>query len=304
MHPSKRKKELVMKKIFLLVFAAILAVAMCACSASKSVAEDAYDRAYDNGFKGEFAEEPEMQAMGTSASFSETKIAYSYRYTIQTKNFDEEYEKLNSLINSFNGTLVSMEGYNKKPESSTDRGRSITVQVKISADKADEFAQNIDSSLTVINSYKSGDDVTKEYNDTEIRINTLEARINRLNELFKEAKSVTEMTEIEKSLFDAIEELEVLKGTIKYYDSIVDYSSFSITISELNMLTNVEKETTFGERIGAAASGGFNSFVDFLEAIVIFLIAALPFIVFVAIVIVVIIVAVKRSKKKKIKNEN
>ena len=73
---------------------------------------------------------------------------------------------------------------------------------------------------------------------------------------------------IESAISDTELEIERLTGTLRRYDSLVDYATVYISLQEVYQLSNVEEPaTSFGSRMGAAFASGWRGFVSALESL-------------------------------------
>ena len=87
---------------------------------------------------------------------------------------------------------------------------------------------------------------------------TQQTKLERLQNLLAQAENMEDIITIESAISDTELEIERLTGTLRQYDSLVDYSTVYITLQEVYQLSDVEEPaTSFGSRISAAfASAG------------------------------------------------
>jgi len=84
-------------------------------------------------------------------------------------------------------------------------------------------------------------DVTKVYLDLESRLSSKEVLIERLKTMLAEAKGgVKDLLEVEVQIGRTIEEVEALKGQLKYYDSAIAFSTIEVQVSERDLRQPVE----------------------------------------------------------------
>ena len=70
---------------------------------------------------------------------------------------------------------------------------------------------------------------------------------------------------IESAISDTELEIERLTGSLRDYDSRINYATVTIFLSEVAQLSNVEEPAvTFGARLGNAFLNACRGFVDFL----------------------------------------
>jgi hypothetical protein len=106
------------------------------------------------------------------------------------------------------------------------------VTIKVSPGKFDsindmlkEFGEVKDMSVTL-------EDVTKQYTDLETRIRNKENELTRLNQLYNQSESVSEILEVERELTRVETELELLKWQKDSIASRVAKSTISLTVYE------------------------------------------------------------------------
>lgn len=75
-------------------------------------------------------------------------------------------------------------------------------------------------------------DVTEEYLDIETRIEVLESTQKQMMELLTKARTVEEALKVRQALDEITMELEVLKGRLRRLDSLVSYSTLTLSLVE------------------------------------------------------------------------
>lgn len=131
---------------------------------------------------------------------------------------------------------------------------------------------------TVVLEQSSGEDVTEQYFDTEARLKSLKIQQERLQELLKKAVKMDDILKIEKELQTTLYEIENYTGTLKKWDSLVEYSTLAVNISEVEKIKPItpKEKDGFLSRIALSFK---NSVIDlgvFLQDLVVALAATLP----------------------------
>ena len=141
--------------------------------------------------------------------------------------------------------------------------------------------------------------MTLKYSATESRIKTLETEEARLLELLAQAQNLNDLLILESKLADVREELEVVKSQLKLYDSLIDYGTVHLTITEMKEFTVVEEEEpTAWERISSGFVKSLQGVWKILTELFIFLIVALPYLVIPAGILILVLVLRRRKQKK------
>ncbi len=263
---------------------------------------------YDDGYKGEADFVPETEAPeGGSSLGSLDAVTETARKRIQYVTVTMESLEYDRALSEIKMRATAAGGY---IESSSESGKDIKgtgsrrayLVFRIPAENLDSFAGDIEEVGNVLTLETSTRDVTESYFDIEARLASLESQRDRYMELLSEAKSMDEILIIDNALTDVLYQIESYTGTLNKYDSLVAYSTVTLTLSEVIELTEPEppviKEPTFGERIKEAFGDSIEAFGDMIEAIVIGIVAAAPFLVIPAFAIVIIIIAVRGKLRK------
>ncbi|MBQ8759158.1 MAG: DUF4349 domain-containing protein, partial [Clostridia bacterium] len=234
-----------MKKKYLSLLAIIISVlAVITSCASKSfdeaatenlyqfydtVAEEA-ERAPNGGFSDYKAETATSSGSITYSSVTtndsitadrvDRKIIYTSSYNIQTTEFENAISSLAALCQKYGAYYESSETYGTKENA--DRNGSFVVRVPVQNYNA--FKSEAGSIGVVIRSSENNRDVTEVYVDTEARLQSAKVREERLLEILANADSLDDVLLLEKELADVRYEIESMSGSLRKYDSLINYS--------------------------------------------------------------------------------
>lgn len=134
---------------------------------------------------------------------------------------------------------------------------------------------------TVVSEQSSGEDVTEQYFDTEARLKSLKIQQDRLYELLKKAVKMEDILKIEKELQTTLYEIENYTGTLRKWDSLVEYSTLMVNISEVEQIKPVipKEKDGFFQRIAFSFKSSLIGVGEFLQDFVVDLAGALPVII-------------------------
>lgn len=109
------------------------------------------------------------------------------------------------------------------------------ITVRVPSDNLTKSLDDIkalvkDGTTDILNETVSGEDVTREYTDLQSRLRNLENAAEQLQKIMDEAYKTDEVLTVYNRLVQVQEEIEVLKGQIKYYDEASRLSSIAVTI--------------------------------------------------------------------------
>jgi hypothetical protein len=232
------------------------------------------------------------------------KIVYNGYIEAQTKNFDADYDHIIDSLKSAGGYVENAYMYGTAPEDWQDSGRTAELTVRIPSDKFDSFMEMLKGMGENLSSSVSGQDISLQYYDTETRLRTLRARQERLIELLAQAADPEDIIEIDRELSNVQTDIDLLEGSLRDYDSLVNFSTVTISLREVNEITRV---TSSDDSIGTRIKNGFYSVLNVLadigEGLLIVIIAGSPIIVPLAAIIVLIVFLVRRSNRKHLKKQ-
>lgn len=262
-----------MKKIISVFLAAILAFALCACGADRESATDmfsgnasspsteSFDKVQDDGI---YDQSQDSFTSVDSEIFTDpdAKIIRSAVLTIQTVDFSQSVEKLAALTELNGGyyetAKVSGGGYYD-----TYANRSAYYVVRIPKENFVAFRDAVGAVGHIYNISEGAKNVGEVYYDTEMRLETLKTKQERLLALLDQAVMMEDIISLENALAEVQYEIDSLNTTLRKYDSLIDYSTFEIDLHEV---VKIEEEPgvqdSFGTKLIAQLRKGWNSFAN------------------------------------------
>ena len=323
-----------MKRILLVVLTALVALSLLVgCSAPKSESSGDYysegevagappmeapaateapaaeEPAYDEGSGDGVAEEPAAPQEGAGSGVDydssvlqpsvDRKIIFYGNIEARTKNYDKDLQTILSKLDEYGGYQQDASESGAKPEDWQDTGRTAMMTLRLPSKHFDAFMNVLKGLGETVSTSVRGEDVSVQYFDTETRLKTLRIRETRLQELLKEAKGLEDIIELERELANVSYEIQSLESTLRDYDSLIDFSTVTVYLYEVNEVQSVEpSEESLGNRISTAFYSVLNALSDFGEGLLIFLVGGAPILLPLAIIAVIVIVLVKRHNRK------
>ena len=261
-----------MKKMRFLALLLILALLFAGCS--KAPSHDAMDNAAGAPQEGNGIYN-ESEKTDISTGIEEN------RKLIRTVTMAAETADLDKILSDLDARLAELGGYVQNKSVQNGRGSSdryATLTLRIPADRLDAFVDHVEDATNILSSSEKAEDVTLKYSATESRIKALETQEARLLELLAEAKTLDDLLTLESKLATVRQELETVKSQLKLYDSLIDYGTINLTITEVKEYTPVEvEEPTTWERISTGFVKSLKGVWTILTELFIFLIVALPY---------------------------
>ncbi len=285
---------------------------------SRAYANDSYDYSseslsnlnlsdsYFDGYAVEEAAEAEftmdtgmvMMARGvttTSTSVpaqAEKKIIRTASLTIATQTFEESLNALKAACEQQGGWIES----SSENVNSYTGLRTAYLTLRVPQDSLDAYLAGADGLGRITNRSESAQDVTASYQDTRTRLDTQLALMERLQALITESGDLSDLLALESQIADTQYQIDSLQSSLNRTDRQVSYSTVDVTLREEKTVELTDTTVSLGERIVSAIQVGFGTLTDFLQDMVVFLVAAAPFIVIVVIAFILVKIIRKRRK--------
>jgi len=193
----------------------------------------------------------------TTKSTKSKKIIKDGSIVIKVKDIEAAKKHIDAVIKKYDSYYESEEFQNY------DNKTRYILKIRIPSKQFENFlgaAENGEGQITskTINAR----DVTEEYVDGEIRLNSKRLFRNRYNELLTKAGKVVDILAIEENIRVLQEEIESTEGRLKFLDDQVLYSTIDLTLlTEKEINKDEEKTETFKEKIKWSLATGWASVV-------------------------------------------
>ena len=230
----------------------LLLLSLTACGSAKAPSENmAYDKA-----EMEAAPAEKPGAGLTTDSQDSTLSLPTDRKLIRNIHIEAETEDLTALTDAITARIAALGGYVESKDlrnGSAYSGyyrRTLSMTVRIPAEKADEFVAQISENSNIVSSTESIDDVTLQYVDTESHVKALETEQERLLALLEKADTLKDILTLEERLTSVRYELERYASRLRTLDNQVTYATIHLSVLEVKEYTPViEEEPTVWQRI-------------------------------------------------------
>lgn len=245
-----------MKKlsVFLLVLTLILALASCGAAESMDN--------YAGGYK-----ETTSDSVDADNDLAERKIIRRVNMSMETRDFDALAESLSEAVASVGGYAESSNVYSRSGS------RQASYVFRIPSAKLDAFLTSLSTLGNVLSRSENAEDVTLAYVDTESRIRALKAEETALLEMMEKAASLSDLMSIRSRLTDVRYQLDSYEAQLRKYDSLIDYSTVSVSVSEVERLSNIRGGVwtqigdDFMDNVYAIADGAVAFFIWFVGSL-------------------------------------
>lgn len=313
-----------MRKIKLAAIA-VLAVSLCltGCGGSSNMNSAAYkeetvaagDYAYDSYAAEEavaMAEGEEYKSDGGSGSTESAlraqdgqKIVYTGNLSIQTLEYDKSAASIRKKIKDAGGFSEAEserdnDYYWYSYNSGSNNTRYLNITARIPSEKFEDFINSLSGDGKIMSRSVNAENISQVYANKETYKKSLEKEQERLLEMMDKAETIEDMITVESRLSEVERQLNVYKTDLAQMDKDVEFSTIYIELKEVKRYTEEVNSTTFGEEVKYAFEDAINSFRNFCEGIVLFVVRNFPYLIILAVILALIIRAIGRSRAKRI----
>jgi len=211
---------------------------------------------------------------GVEASSVERLVIKNADLAIVVADVDARMKAISDMAEALGGYVVSSNSY----QSYTNNGVQVPegqIVVRVPAEKLDDALKQIKKDVVEVQTETtSGQDVTAQYVDLQSRLKNLEAAEAQLNDIMKQATATEDVVNVFNQLVYYREQIELVKGQMKYYEESAALSSISVHV--------IAKETVQPLKIAGWEPKGvardavqdliyfYQDFVDFLIRFVLY----------------------------------
>lgn len=265
------------------------------------VEEEAYDEgSYDNGTTSGTKADPVKD--------TSRKLITTYNINAETEEFDGFMEAIKNKVNELNGYIENLDTSNGSIYSDYYSNRYSSLTVRIPAANADAFMLMVGEKGNITYQSMSVDDVTLQYVDMESRKNSYLTEQDRVLELIEQAETIEELLILEDKLSEIRYQIESLESQLRTYDNKIDYTTFYLSVSEVQVYTEPEIiPETYGQKIANSFTKSVKNVFEGLKNFLVGLVGAVPGLVVFAVVVLIIFLIVKgiikSANKSKLKKE-
>lgn len=275
----------------------LIIVVFTGCGQSKSSNDSSTQEiSYDTdsgGVKNEMLEDTESSG-NQILDIGVRKLIRNVNLNLETKDFDLLLSRMDEQVNQLGGYVensdISGNSYNYTGN------RFGTLIIRIPSEGVDAFLSQVTEIANVTNKSETIKDVTLDYVDTESHIKALKIEQDSLLALMEKAEALDDIIKIQSRLTDVRYELENYESQLRTYDNLIDYSTITLLIEEVERITKIE--TSFWGEIKVKLIRNLGQIGDDIKAISIWLVSSLPYFIIWGILIGLSFVIIRKVVKK------
>lgn len=258
--------------IFLLSILSCFILVLTGCSNSKQAIQN------DSISEGEFIAQTEPISnfdiaegegsnvtANTEKAANTAKLIYTASATIQTTQFNKTIAEIEAKIANIPNAYFE----EKNIQSHSHSLKYANITVRVPAQETSSVLDNFTTG-TIVSKTENTKDVSEDYYDTETRLNTEKIKLERLQNLLASATDLNDIITLEDTISETEYKIDTLTGTLRHYDSQIDFASISMSVEEVAAIDNAEVPTTFSKKSSSAFQKGIQGFVDAMQSVALF----------------------------------
>lgn len=220
------------------------------------------------------------------------KLIYTYRYSVETKEFEDFTEKIAEKTARLGGYVENSE---TNGSASDGLNRYANMTLRIPADQVQQLLSMLDTDSNVTYRNSTVENVSLQYTDLQSHIKALRVEQDTLMRLLEEAEKLKDIITLQSRLSEVRYEIESYEAQLRLYDNMVDYSTVHLDISEVERTTTVTPaRATFGKEVKDRFSDNLYGVGRFLRSAAVWLIGSLPVLVPAAVLIWLIVMLFRK----------
>ncbi|MEP6901478.1 MAG: DUF4349 domain-containing protein, partial [Actinomycetota bacterium] len=222
----------------------------------------------------------------TQPTTIERKIVRNADLQLEADSPEQSQQKITAIAESKGGFVVESQ------QSSSDLRATtrdiVTLTVRIPSAKFNETLDEIrkTANRVIVETVKS-DDVTEEFIDIEAQLKAKKALEAQFLEIMKRANTVEDALNVQRQLAEVRGEIEKIEGRKRFLENQASFSTIKIRLQTPAAFS--ANSSGFFYRLGQSIGNGFDFALNFILALVTFLISILPFVLFIALPIYLVV---------------
>ncbi|WP_265131166.1 DUF4349 domain-containing protein [Chryseobacterium oranimense] len=272
-----------MKKIFLLLFITLLMLG-CKKSELEAVNSSPAVAAYDVEAPPPPKEVYQMAPSSSISAKSETvnksaqtpvtpketdtipkKIIKNGNMKIQVGDIKKAQTQVGDILKK-NGAYIQNEEFQN-----TDMDDNLELVIRVPHKNFDALVSSFSDGVgSVLSKNISSDDVTEEYTNVSIKLANKKIYLEKYRDMLKNASNTKDMIEIQETIRELEDEIDIAEGRLRFIDDRVKYSTLNLSLYKEKVRSSSTSKIGFGSRLADSVTEGWNSFVSFLLGIISF----------------------------------
>jgi len=188
---------------------------------------------------------------------------------IKTGSVTVDVDDLRAAKSALDLKIQSLNGYYES-ENYSDGSYNLEyhLTIRVPTEGFEQLISSLDNDFgRIVSKAINAQDVTEEYVDLGIRLESKLAALTAYRQFLKRATNVEEILNVQREIRQIEEEIEAKKGRLRYLDDQAAYSTLRITLSEDRPIIAKADSRHFGQQISNAFISGYDGILNFIIAI-------------------------------------
>ena len=155
------------------------------------------------------------------------KITHDLSLTLEVTTINDSVTQISKEVQQLGGYVVESQ------QNGSESHSSAHLKLKIPADKLNGLRDSLATWGKILDQHLLANDITNQYYDSQVRLKTLETEEKRYLEILNQAKTVEDVLKVENALGNIRQQIEQLKGQLKLWNNIVEYSTVNLQLVTL-----------------------------------------------------------------------
>lgn len=182
---------------------------------------------YDEAEEYSMADRSMMGSESGYVADAEQKVVKTGTLSLHMEDVRESVDAIKEQVTAWGGEVTNSN------ITRYDNSYYGTLTVRVPSDQFDAALAGLKEMAVYVESeYTNADNITEVYMDLETRLNNLKEEEAQYLAILDKAVTVEEILQVTDYLSNVRYEIESLEGQLKYYDTNVDYSTITLTLTE------------------------------------------------------------------------
>ncbi|UWX62320.1 DUF4349 domain-containing protein [Chryseobacterium oranimense] len=193
------------------------------------------------------------------------KIIKNGNMKIQVGDIKKAQTQVGDILKK-NGAYIQNEEFQN-----TDMDDNLELVIRVPHKNFDALVNSFSDGVgSVLSKNISSDDVTEEYTNVSIKLANKKIYLEKYRDMLKNASTTKDMIEIQETIRELEDEIDIAEGKLRFIDDRVKYSTLNLSLYKEKVRSSSTSKIGFGSRFADSVTEGWNSFVSFLLGIISF----------------------------------
>ncbi len=167
---------------------------------------------------------------GEVAAPADRLVIQNVNLTLVVSDVEKKMTEISRLATEMGGYVVSSSLYKVTTPAGQEAPQG-NILIRVPASRLEEALSRIEEQVVEVRQEsRTGQDVTREYVDLQSRLRNLEAAEKQLMEIMEKAEKTEDVMNVFNQLVYIREQIEQVKGQIKYYEESAALSAINIQL--------------------------------------------------------------------------